>query len=74
MVTGGSGNRVGIGWPGSGERKWAAARGWYHVDCVGLIPGLDGAGKMSCAVAGKGSVFAVCLVNRLVLGCLALLK
>ena len=31
MVTGGSVNRVGIVWPGSGER-WVTAHGWYHVD------------------------------------------
>ena len=31
MVTGGSVNRVGIGWPGIGER-WATAHGWYHED------------------------------------------
>ena len=31
MVTGGSVNRVGTGWPGSGER-WVTAHGWYHVD------------------------------------------
>ena len=33
MVTGGSMNRVGIGWPGQGverERR-ATAHGWYHV-------------------------------------------
>ena len=44
MVTGGSVNRVGIGWPGSGER-WATAPGWYHVDWFGLIRGLVVAGK-----------------------------
>ena len=37
-------NRVGIGWPGSGER-WAAAHGWYHADRFDLIPGLDGRRK-----------------------------
>ena len=31
MVTGGSVNRVGIGWPESGKRL-ATAHGWYHVD------------------------------------------
>ena len=28
---GGSVNRAGIGWSGSGER-WTAAHGWYHLD------------------------------------------
>ena len=44
MVTGGSVNRVGIGWAGGWER-WVTAHGWYHVDCFGLISGLDGTGK-----------------------------
>ena len=33
-----------------------------------------GQGKMSCVAAEKSNVFAVCLVNGLVSGCLALLK
>ena len=30
-LTGGSVNRVGIGWSRNGGR-WAAVHGWYHVD------------------------------------------
>ena len=35
MVTGGSVNKVGIGWPGTGER-WVAAHGCYHVGWFGF--------------------------------------
>ena len=37
-------NRVGIGWPGSGENL-ATAHGWYHLDWFGLILGSDGVGE-----------------------------
>ena len=56
MVTGGSVNRVGIGWPESGER-WVTAHGWYHVDCFCFISGFDGAGKNVLALS-KSSVLA----------------